>query len=156
MTPLDSETDEGRLRLVKQYAALDRFLAAYPHEYDDCLSTTPTCRVDGVLTHEGRVVAVAEVRSRQSSLATLRARGSYLLTAEKLYALRDLSRLLACRAILIAYLEDALVWWLVADDGEYRVRFTEDHTETQATVNGGRIVRLNAYIALDAMVVVED
>jgi len=150
---LDCLTPAGQRAIEAQRAILDRFLSVYPDV--ECLltATDQPAAVDAVIGRRGVVVAVAEVKARNATLACLREQfGSYLITASKIEEARKVGMGLSASTLLIVGLLDAIVWWkLAAPDGSWLVPFRCEETVTQATVNGGSACRLNAYLSLEPM-----
>ena len=111
-----------------------------------------TCPVDALFTRRGVVFRVAEVKARDLTVRALRQHGSYLVTFDKLLDGRTMAARLGADYVLAVGLDDALVWWPIADAaGEWVARFTTARTTTAATCNGGLITRANAYLSLDDM-----
>ena len=152
MAPLDCNTPRGRDAITRQHAIVDACAREW-HVDAWCTDDTAACPIDAVFGRDGRLLAIAEVRSRDMLLAGLRGFGSYLVTFDKLVVARELARQLHVPFVLIVGLLDAVVWWRIADaDGTWRASMTIDRTITQATINGGIAERANAYVALDDMV----
>lgn len=157
---LDCTTRRGRFAIVHQLSILTACAKAWDAQFVE----TPHDRespVDALFTRRGRVVSVAEVRSRCDdangggcalSLADLRGMGSYLVTFDKLVKGRVLSAALCVPYVLIVGLKDRIVYWTVTDaKGEWLVPLATRRTKTRATVNGGSAVRMNAYLDLKTM-----
>ena len=153
---LDCETPRGVVMLRAQHEIVRRFADAHPGLV--VFETKhPAAHVDAVFTRGPHLTLIAEAKVRPDlGLATLRERfGSYLISAEKLRHGELLAQTLRVPYAVIAGLTDAIVWWMVYDaDGQRLVDFTLEETTTQATVNGGRVQRLNAFLSLDRMHVI--
>ena len=112
---------------------------------------TSAAALDAVIEKNGVVAAVAEVKSRRMSFDDLERFGTYLITAEKLEQMSRAARLLCAEGFLFVHLrvDDVIVYWRVCDDvGNFCFQFERRKTETQKTVNGGIVVRMNAYLPL--------
>jgi len=110
--------------------------------------------VDAIFSREGVICAVAEIKWRAPSLtfSSLHRLNSYLITHRKLQRGRVAARLLRVPYIVVAGLADADVWWTVADlSGRWVEKVHVAKTTTQRTINGGRVLRWNAYIPLTHM-----
>jgi len=107
--------------------------------------------VDGFLENAGEVKAVVAQTSRYNlTLEKFQTafNNQWLLSLHKLLQGKDLAAALCVPFYGFLYLveDDAVLSQRLWDEGGWRVRFTVDKTETQATVNGGKALRDNAYI----------
>lgn len=107
--------------------------------------------VDAVIVdNDTNVVAVVEQKSRNMSLEQLQNWNmEWLITFDKIEAGRYVGNALGVPYIGFLYLipDDLLITQKISDkDGKWTCEFRTDTTETQETINGGKIVRLNAYI----------
>ena len=107
--------------------------------------------VDAVIVNnDTNVVAVVEQKSRNMSLEQLQNWNmEWLITLDKIEAGRYVGNALGVPYIGFLYLipDDLLITQKISDkDGKWTCEFRTDTTETQETINGGKIVRLNAYI----------
>lgn len=107
--------------------------------------------VDAVIVdNDTNVVAVVEQKSRNMSLEQLQNWNmEWLITFDKIEAGRYVGNALGVPYIGFLYLipDDLLITQKISDkDGKWTCEFRTDTTETQETINGGQIVRLNAYI----------
>lgn len=107
--------------------------------------------VDAVIVdNDTNVVAVVEQKSRNMSLEQLQNWDmEWLITFDKIEAGRYVGNALGVPYIGFLYLipDDLLITQKISDkDGKWTCEFRTDTTETQETINGGKIVRLNAYI----------
>ena len=110
--------------------------------------------VDAIFSRAGVICAVAEIKWRAPSLTftSLHRFGSYLITHRKLQRGRVAARLLRVPYLVVAGLADADVWWTVADlSGRWVENVHVAKTTTQRTINGGTVLRWNAYIPLTHM-----
>lgn len=107
--------------------------------------------LDLVSTRDGVVHSVAEIKSRNNTIAEMQEWGSLILTYTKVDALRCVAMSLHVPAFVVLYLipEDAVaVARLVHPGGELVAPITKRTTTTQRSCNGGEAVRVNAYIPL--------
>jgi hypothetical protein len=109
--------------------------------------------VDALFVRNGRVVAVAEIKTRNKTIDGVRQFNNpagYLVTFDKLLVGRDIARKFGAPFLLIVGLADALVYWLVADAaGEFQTQLGTARTTTPW--RGGTAERCNAFLSLDDM-----
>lgn len=96
-------------------------------------------------------MGVFESKCRALSDRELKRFGSWLVTYQKIKDLKSLSELLRVPAYGVVYLlkDKKIRIWKIASDGEYCFKFKIDKTETQKTINGGKIKRVNAYLPVE-------
>lgn len=106
--------------------------------------------IDVLFARDGELVSIGEVKVRALTWRELVALGSYLVTHDKLLRGRELARLLGVPFDLFVSLRDDVIgWWRIAHaTGAWATRFEVRTTDTQATCNGGRARRANAYLDL--------
>jgi hypothetical protein len=109
--------------------------------------------VDAVIVdNDTNVVAVVEQKSRNMSLEQLQKwNNEWLITFDKIEAGRYVANSLGVPFIGFLYLipDDLLITKQLSNAyGEWTCDFRTALTETQETINGGKIVRENAYIDL--------
>lgn len=116
--------------------------------------------IDGNLT----VCGIAEIKSRRMAgdktltRSYLRSNGGYLITNDKLTHGSEASFVFEVPFFLIVNLleERVILIWKVTDErGQFLFDFETRDTATQATCNGGEIVRTNSYLPVDKATVVE-
>ena len=150
-TTLDCNTPKGRVWIAEQHATVRACLLLFACdavETDDRTSAA----VDALFYRKGTLIAAAEVRNRSMTVATLQAHGSYLVTFMKLVKGWNLAKQLRVPFVLVVGLSDAIVHWKISDDrGRWLASFRVARTWTQATANGGKMLRANAYLDLDVM-----
>jgi hypothetical protein len=144
-SPKGQESLEHELRAVQLWS----------HHYTDFTYVhTPKdgpALVDAVIVdNDTNVVAVVEQKSRNMSLEQLQKWNmEWLITMDKIEAGRYVGNALGVPYIGFLYLipDDLLITQKISDkDGKWTCEFRTDITETQETINGGKIERLNAYI----------
>jgi hypothetical protein len=150
---LDCNTDRGRLYIARQHEIAARCGAMW-ESIPVATPDTKSSAVDAMFMRGQQLHAVAEIKARNLTLDQLRGFGSYLVTFEKLEKGRRLAASLTVPYLLIVGLwpEREIVWWKIADGaGEFQLTIRREHTPTQATCNGGKARRENAYLPLDLM-----
>lgn len=151
MSTLDCNTPTGRKFIKSQDLAAKLFAAKYGL---DLFQTNPTSSadIDAFFAHDGQLVGIAEIKSRNMTEADLRRFGSYLITHEKIVKGMALSASLQVQFLLIVYLrfDKSMFCWQVTDaTGKQVAPFTVEATRTQETCNGGSIVRQNAFFPVE-------
>jgi hypothetical protein len=108
--------------------------------------------VDAVLVKDGEVLAVAETKCRYGlTLQQFRTTfdSEWLVTTAKILNAAQVAESLQVPLYGFLFLVDdgVLLTNRIADrDGQFVARFRCDNTRTQKTINGGEIVRSNAFI----------
>lgn len=154
MSTLDCATPVGQRWIAAQRVIVHRCAHAWGLE---AIQTPPDHEspVDVFFVRDGMLAYVAEVKARNMTLAQLQEFGSYLVTKAKIQRGRDIALDLCVPYRLIVGLHDAICWWMVVDGaGSWRVRARTAHTATQATCNGGSVMREHAYLSLRGMNVI--
>lgn len=109
-------------------------------------------RVDGALVKAGVIEGVFETKCRDASRAQMREWGDeWLLTFDKLLDGANVARGLGVPLFGFLYLlrdRTGLALRLADADGYFLPAMRLARTETQATCNGGKIIRTNAYVSL--------
>jgi hypothetical protein len=148
---LDILTERGRVAAQLQIEA-GRIVAEATRT---CVYHTPTegpAAVDAVITFGNKIIAVAEIKSRSDmTLEQLQtARGNeWLVTAEKIRQLSAASKMLGVPGYGLLYLPRSgvvLSVKLCEEDGTITSNYRVARTQTQRTINGGTISRVNAFI----------
>lgn len=151
---LDVNTPKGQQSLQHELRAIE----LWNHYYQDFTYVhTPKdgpAYVDAVIVdNEAQVVAVVEQKSRNMTLEQLQTWDyEWLITYDKIEAGRYVANALGVPYIGFLYLipDDLLITLKISDGhGKWTCDFRTDITETQETINGGKIERLNAYIKVD-------
>jgi hypothetical protein len=150
---LDVNSPKGQESLEHELRAVQ----LWQHYYSDYTYVhTPKngpALVDAVIVdNDTNVVAVVEQKSRNMSLEQLQKWDSeWLITYDKIEAGRYVANSLGVPFIGFLYLipDDLLITKQLSNaNGEWTCDFRTALTETQETINGGKIVRENAYINL--------
>ena len=150
---LDVNSPKGQESLQHELRAVQ----LWNHHYNDYTYVhTPkngSALVDAVIVdNDTNVVAVVEQKSRNMSLEQLQKwDNEWLITYDKIEAGRYVANSLGVPFIGFLYLipDDLLITKQLSNaKGEWTCDYRTDVTETQETINGGKISRLNAYINL--------
>lgn len=150
---LDVLTVRGQVS-VRQEAEMLRAVEAEFGGDIKCVLTPKDrpARVDGVLFRGGAVVGIFECKCRDTSRQQMRVWGDeWLVTFEKLQDGAHAARLLGVPFFGFLYLlrdRAGLVLRIADQNGCFLPDIRLGRTETQATINGGKIVRTNAYVSL--------
>lgn len=148
---LDILTPKGQQTLADEMRAAGIFEQATGLEYYRTPDDAPA-KVDAVITKLGHVCGVVETKCRYGvTRGDLREKWNdeWLVTMEKIEQAKSVAAAMGVPLYGFLYLVDdgVLLTQRIADeDGQYCVRFRADRTKTQRTVNGGSVVRCNAYI----------
>jgi len=115
--------------------------------------------VDGIIVKNNEIVGVCENKCRNMTHDTLVDKyGSWLITDSKLDIGKIASKILKVPFIGFLYLvdDDITLFWKITDtDGNFLFDFKTEETPTQATINGGTAIRLNAYLPIECSEKVE-
>jgi hypothetical protein len=152
MHGLDILTPRGQQTLVDEAAAAAIWERANP---GFAYITTPkdtASSIDAVLVRDGSIQAIAETKCRYGlTLDQFRGAfgGEWLVTMDKLVSASRLAAGLCVPLYGFLYLADegVLLTQRITDStGQFVVRLRCENTATQKTVNGGSVVRANAFI----------
>lgn len=149
---MDVLTPKGQQTIEDEKEAVRIFNLHHP---DIIYCHTPKTRespVDALLMRRNEIIGVVETKCRYDMTHEqfiFHRNGEWLVTFEKLIAARDIAAKLTVPLIGFLYLVQdrvLLVRGLTDSDGRWVVEMSMRKTETQATVNGGKVVRANAYV----------
>jgi len=153
---MDILTPAGQLTMIDEKKMADMWSESTGYVYSPTPKNTP-CAIDALLFDPLNVlVGVAEAKCRYDlTVESFRKqfRNEWLVTMDKLIKAADIASSLCVPLYGFLYLcdEPALMTVrLTYSTGQFAVPFRCCNTETQATCNGGRITRANAYIKMDA------
>lgn len=154
---MDINTPRGRESLAQALRAREILLSHWPACEIMMTPQDMPAAVDAVVALIGEwpvIAALAEIKARKNTLADLRGqfKNEWLVTADKIAENQQAAKLLGVESWGILY--------LVPDDIVLRiklwhpkkgwlVKYRTERTETQATVNGGRANRVNAFIPME-------
>lgn len=148
---MDILTPKGQKTVEEENEAVALFEAAYPeYRYLRTPKDKPS-PVDAVISHGAGVFGVAECKCRQMTLGTLSRtfNWEWLITGAKLTDGIAVAQALAVPFVGFLYLVPdklLMVQRIWNPDAGYCVPIRWQETETQATVNGGKALRVNAFI----------
>lgn len=151
MTRLDVNTPKGQETLEQERDAVAIFKRHYPTwEYDHTAKDT-AARFDAHLLEDGTRRAIAEMKCRNMSLDEFRGRykSEWLLTLGKIMACKSVAQRFQVAFVGMLYLvpsKTLLAKTLWTPGKGWAVPYRVARTETQATVNGGKATRDNAYL----------
>jgi hypothetical protein len=150
---LDVNSPKGQKTLIEERRAYEIFTHNFP---DYLIATTPKeleADIDAVLikVDTKSIVAIIETKCRQFNMQTLLNEfgNEWLITQAKVDKCQFLSRSLKVTTYGFLYLvpDDVLLAIRIVDNcGNILPKIRTAKTETQATVNGGTALRVNAYI----------
>lgn len=146
-TPRGSRTKQDARRAISQY--LSRTPSMSFVQTDD----KKPADVDGFLVRDGVIAAVVEIKCRYDvTLPQFRERynNEWLITLDKLERGRAIADALCAPLVGFVYLvpdSSLLVQRLYDPDArDWTCRMYAKRTQTQATVNGGLVIRENAFV----------
>ena len=105
--------------------------------------------LDGILIKNKKIIGVCENKCRNMTYDKLLEYGSWLITYEKLEVGKMASILFNVPFLGFLYLvdDDVTLFWKITDEnGTFLFEFDKRETKTQANINGGEALRLNAYL----------
>jgi len=134
----------------------DRAIQSWSSHYPDIIYASTDknspCAIDAILVKDKKIIGIVEQKSRPS-LSLIDFNGIYkkqwLVTQKKLDNGAKIAESLQTKFVGFLYLPQAdmlLVKTLWNPNLGWSVIIEKRHTKTQATINGGSIVRENAYI----------
>jgi hypothetical protein len=149
---MDVLTERGQQSVADEQQAVRIFNAHWP---DITYCHTPKkreCNVDAVLMRQQEIIGVVETKCRYDMTHQdfiLSRGGEWLVTFDKLCAGRDIALSLTVPLIGFLYIVQdrvLLVKSITDSHGKWIAEMSIKVTETQATINGGRAQRCNAYV----------
>ena len=151
---LDINTKKGQVSLQYEKLMIDRINSSIcrKHSKDSRLIETDKhmdAKVDGIIIKNNQVSGVFESKCRNLSLMELREFGSWLITYEKLMDGKKISTMLRAPFVGFLYLikDDIIMYWKITDKyGNFLFDYDVKETRTQRTINGGSVVRKNAFL----------
>lgn len=151
---MDILTPRGQQTLAQELRAVEIFRSHYPELHYVHTDKDAPVSIDAVLTKDDEIVAAVECKCRSMTEEEFFEGfdGQWLITFDKLMRAREMAAMLHVPLVAMLYLvpdDIVLVKTLTRKDGTLEVAFSVDKTKTQATVNGGEIVRDNAYIDMN-------
>lgn len=111
-------------------------------------------QVDRLFFRDDQLVAIGEIKTRNLSLSKLKEFDSYLISYNKILTGKAFSDLTGVPYFLFVKLieDDEIYFWKICNEkGEYTTDFIVDKTRTPKNINGGSVIRSNAYLSLKEM-----
>jgi hypothetical protein len=152
MSHLDINTPAGQ-ETLKQEREIKAFIERSGKvRYCETNKKLPA-RVDAILINDEGLLAVAETKCRDNTQRDLHVafKNEWLVTWDKISVSIDIARALCVPLVGYLYLVPSRVVLsirIMNERGLILPPIRLEATETQATVNGGKIVRTNAYIGM--------
>ena len=151
---MDILTKKGQRSLVYEREMLDkiRYTMCDKHKSNSQIIETDKnmdAKVDGMIVKNGELAGIFESKCRNLSLMELRNFDSWLVTLDKIMEGKRLSEMLRVPYFGFLYLikDKIVMYWKITDKyGNFIFDFDVKNTRTQKTINGGSIVRANAYL----------
>ena len=151
---MDILTEKGQKSLMYEREMLDkiRYFMCDTHKRNSQVIETNKdmdAKIDGMVTTDGELSAIFESKCRDLSLMELKNFGSWLVTFDKIMDGKRLSEMLRVPYIGFLYLlkDKIVMYWKITDKhGKFLFDFEIKNTKTQKTINGGSIIRTNAYL----------
>ena len=149
---MDILTPKGQQSRADEIRAVEIFNNKYKDfTYTETPKDSPAI-VDALLMRNGALYSVVETKCRYNLTVNdfmQKFGGSWILTYEKLEKARQIAHSLGVGLTGFLYLKDVdtlLIAQIASKDGLYTRKIEIEATKTQRTINGGSIVRNNAYI----------
>lgn len=156
MSNLAINTPAGRAAVEQQHQIEAWLSDCYPDTYTVSTPSASPAPYDGFLCKWGEIVAVYEIKTRSISIERLNRMpihpGCVILTYSKILDWQTISSQLGVPFLFVAHLEvdrKLAIWQITESNGDLCHLWETAHTETQATINGERATRQNAYLPLD-------
>ena len=151
---MDILTEKGQRSLEYEHIMLEKIKHSMckKHKKNSFIFETnknTTAKVDGILIKDNQLSAIFESKCRNMSMMELDNYGSWLVTLDKIMDGKKLSEMLCVPFIGFLYLikDDIVMYWKITDNQvNFLFGFDVKQTQTQKTINGGQIVRTNAYL----------
>lgn len=151
---LDIATPKGQISLQQEQSMLAIIETGHPGFRAIQTHKDKPADVDGFIVHGQSIMAVFESKCRDMTREQLAKFGNeWLVTFEKLQKGALIARALCVPLVGYLFLvpdKKVLSVRLTDERGNYLPKIRIERTETQATTNGGEIVRTNAYIDMSS------
>jgi hypothetical protein len=148
---MDILTPRGQGSRADELLAVNIFLKHYPDfKYIETPKDSPAI-IDAILVKNGEMYSAVETKCRDMSLEQFTGsfESKWLMTYEKISKARQMAFDLGIGLTGFLYLKRSnilLVSKISCRSGLYQKKILIEATETQKTINGGKIIRNNAYI----------
>jgi hypothetical protein len=148
---LDVLSPRGQQSRVEEERAYRVFAASYPDFQLIQTRKQDPAAIDAILVRDGVLAAVVETKCRSCKSETFFGAfgGEWLITRDKLVVSHSLAKWLCVPLVGLLYLakDDLLLAASLWRPGKgWVIPIRSKETETQATCNGGRAVRLNSFV----------
>lgn len=148
---LDIHTEKGQATLIHEREAIDIFLKNTVGFGIIETDKNKASDVDFIITKNNKTFAVAETKCRYDcDLEKFKKdyNSHWLVTLDKLIKMKSISDSMRVNGIGLLYIvkSKTLLVKTIIQNGNFSVNFHVRNTLTQRTVNGGSIIRANAYI----------
>ena len=148
---MDIRTEKGQQSLRYENEMLNSIRKRFDVDIIETNKDSPAL-CDGFMVRNGIITGVFESKCRKATIEDFRKWGSWLITYEKIDGLAWMSNKLCIPALGFLYSipDDIVLMWHITDrEGNYKFEFKVEKTITQATINGGKAERENAYLPID-------
>jgi len=148
---MDILTERGQESREKEKVAVGIFLHHYPdYQYLETPKDSPAI-IDAILVKDGQMHSAIETKCRNMTLEqfTGEFQSKWLVTYDKIANARQLAYSLGIGLTGFLYLipsKTLLVTKISCKNGYFQKKIYIEATKTQKTINGGEILRNNAYI----------
>lgn len=148
---MDVLTPAGQKTLADEESARRIFESHFPdHRYIHTPKDKPA-DIDAVVIHRDQIKGVVETKCRYDvdlDGFNSRYQGLWLVTFDKILKGKAIADAMQVPLIGFLYLvrSDVLLMNVIYKDGSFLPKLTVEETQTHKTVNGGSILRSNAYI----------
>ncbi|MFW6246990.1 MAG: hypothetical protein ACOC22_02320 [bacterium] len=149
---LDINTPKGQISLTQEKIMLNHIEECWGVQIVET-NKKDSALVDGIILKNNEIVGICENKCRNMTYDTLvNSYGSWLITYSKLEIGQIASKIFKVPFIGFLYLVDddiTLFWKITDNEGNFLFEFKTEETPTQATINGGSAIRLNAYLPVE-------
>ena len=152
---LDVLTQRGQESVRQEAHAVSLLCAKHPsYSYLHTPKHLPA-DVDAVLLKDGVIDSIVETKCRDCTLEQFMGafKGQWLVTFDKVIKARDIATRMGVSLTGFLYRAKSdvlLIQRITLPDGTFIPRMVVETTETQRTINGGKAIRTNAYIDMQA------
>lgn len=150
LVQLDINTERGQQSLSQERVLIRSVQAAYSDIYFIETNKNAPAQIDGFMVRDEEIIGVYESKCRNMNVEQMnRFNDEWLVTFEKILNGAELSKRLYVPFYGLLYLTKepiGVILKITDERGNILPRVRIEQTTTQKTVNGGSIVRTNAYI----------
>ncbi len=147
---MDINTPRGRESLKAEHRAMEIFAKHFPdYEYCETPKDKPA-DIDAILIKQNQIMRVVETKCRDMTIEEFIGRFNYqwLVTFDKLEKGKKIAKALCVPFTGFLYLNQSQILLVqqISNHIGYVPEITIFQTATQKNINGGQIIRSNAYI----------